>query len=410
MHVLYFHQHFSTPTGSAGTRSYEMARALVRSGCSVTMVCGSYAQGNTGLDSDFIDGVRKGSVDGIDVFEFNLAYSNDMGFLGRTQVFLSFAVGSVRLALREDCDLVFATSTPLTAGVPGVVARWLRGKPFVFEVRDLWPELPRAMGVIKNPVVLWMMEVLEWISYKSANRLIGLSPGIVEGIYSRGGPSLDVAMVPNGCDIQLFQGLAKRWRPLGVEDDELLAIFTGTHGNANGLNSALDAAEELKRRGNDRIKIALVGEGQEKPALKERAAREELKNVIFVDPLPKNQLVGLMAGADLGLQLLRNVPAFYYGTSPNKFFDYVSAGLPVLTNYPGWLAELIEEHDFGYAVAPDDSVAFADALESAESDRVGLAIKGKNALSLALAKFSRQKLSTEWVDWVTGAVGGCKTL
>lgn len=405
MHVLYFHQHFSTPQGSAGTRSYEMAQALIRAGHSVTMVCGSYVQGNTGLNMTFKKGRRRGPVDGIDVIEFDLNYGNHMGFVQRLGVFLKFALGSVGVALREPADVVFATTTPLTAGIPGIFARWLTRKPFVFEVRDLWPELPKAMGVITNPVVLVLMSVLEWASYRSADRLVGLSPGIVEGIAARGVDKSRIAMVPNGCDLDLFSTPQATWRPDGVRDDQLLAIFTGTHGNANGLDAVLNAAAVLKERGRDDIRIALVGQGREKPKLKAQAQERGLDNVLFLDPVPKTKLSGLMAGADIGLQVLRNVPAFYYGTSPNKFFDYISAGLPVLNNYPGWLAGLIEETDCGFAVPPDDPTAFADALIAAASDRDALRQKGGNAQDLAKTRFARAKLSFDWVEWVTGAAG-----
>lgn len=405
MHVLYFHQHFSTPRGSTGTRSYEMAQALIRAGHSVTMVCGSYAQGKTGLSVPFAKGRRRGVVEGIDVIEFDLDYGNHMGFTQRVGVFAKFAVTSIMVALREPADVVFATTTPLTAGIPGIFARWLRRKPFVFEVRDLWPELPKAMGVITNPVVLWLMSVLERMSYKSANRLVGLSPGIVEGITARGVDKARIAMVPNGCDLDLFADGPEAWRPEGARDDQMLAIFTGTHGNANSLDAVLDAAAILKKRVRDDIRIALVGQGREKPGLQARVRADALDNVLFLDPVPKIRLTGLMAGADLGLQVLGNVPAFYYGTSPNKFFDYISAGLPVLNNYPGWLAGLITENDCGFSVPPDDPVAFADALIAASEDRQALEKKGANARRLAEAQFSRTFLAKNWVDWVVGAGG-----
>lgn len=404
MHVLYFHQHFSTPEGSAGTRSYEMARALIRAGHSVTMVCGSYAQGKTGLAAPFAKGRRRGLVEGIDVIEFNLDYGNHMGFAQRAGVFAKFAAGSIGVALREPADVVFATTTPLTAGLPGIFARWLRRKPFVFEVRDLWPELPRAMGVITNRVVLALMSALEWLSYRSAHRLIGLSPGIVDGIARRGVARERIAMVPNGCDMDLFAAAEAAWRPQGVRDDQMLAIFTGTHGTANGLDAVLNAAAVLKQRGRDDIRIALVGQGREKAALQARARAKALDAVLFLDPVPKTRLAGLMAGADMGLQVLQNVPAFYFGTSPNKFFDYISAGLPVLNNYPGWLAGLIAEKDCGFAVPPDDPAAFADALIAAAENRQALKTKGANARALAQAQFSRALLAKTWVDWVEGAV------
>ncbi|MCU4425358.1 MULTISPECIES: glycosyltransferase family 4 protein [Acinetobacter] len=403
MKILYFHQHFSTPKGSAGIRSYAMAQSLIRNGHQVTMVCGSFGAGQTGLTQPFNKGVRRGVVDGIDIIEFELPYSNSLSFLKRILIFLSFAFKSIKVALTEQYDIVFATTTPLTAGIPGIFAKWLRRKPFVFEVRDLWPELPKAMGVIKNPIVLWMMSVLEWTSYHSADRLVGLSPGIVDGIIKRGIAPEKVASIPNGCDLDIFASDHQPWRPEGVEEADLMAIFTGTHGLANGLNAVLDVAVELKDRQRTDIKLVLVGDGMQKKALMERAEKLQLDNVVFHDPVNKAKLAGLMASADIGLQILANVPAFYYGTSPNKFFDYISAGLPVLNNYPGWLAELITKEQCGFAVPPENPKAFADALEQAADQREQLNQMGKNGQQVAKEQFNRSILSQKFSDWVTGA-------
>ncbi|WP_316346913.1 glycosyltransferase family 4 protein [Desulfuromonas acetoxidans] len=403
MKVLYFHQHFSTPKGAAGIRSYQMARRLVESGHNVTMVCGSYSGGETGLDGEFSNGRREGLVDGIRIIEFDLSYSNSDGFIKRSGLFLQFAFRSIIVALMEKYDIVFATTTPLTAGIPGIFARWFRGKPFVFEVRDLWPELPKEMGVIKNPLILGLMSLLEWASYHSAHRCIGLSPGIVEGIAKRGVDKSRITLVPNGCDLSLFSSQVAPWRPDGVQCDDLMAIFTGTHGVANGLDSVLDAAIELKKRDRKDIKLVLVGQGRCKADLQLRAESNDLSNVIFLSPMNKSELAGLMAGADLGMQLLANVPAFYYGTSPNKFFDYISAGLPVLNNYPGWLAEMIEHNQCGFVVPPDAPDSFADALEKAAENKQHLVVMGANARKLAEDSFDRQSLADKWVDWVCGA-------
>ncbi len=403
MRVLYFHQHFSTPRGSAGIRSYEMARRLIAHGHEVTMVCGSYGGGETGLTQPFESGRRRGTVDGIEVIEFDLVYSNADGFAKRAATFLSFAARSIGLAFTEKYDVLFATTTPLTAGIPGIFARWLRGKPFVFEVRDLWPELPRAMGVIRNPLVLGAMSILEWASYRSAHRLIGLSPGIVDGIAHRGVPRDRIASVPNGCDLDIFSAPVEPWRPPQVRNPDLMAVFAGTHGMANGLDAVLDTASVLQQRGRDDIKIVLIGQGKLKPALQQRAEREGLQNVIFHDPVNKSRLAGLMRATDIGLQVLANVPAFYYGTSPNKFFDYIAAGVPVLNNYPGWLSEMIEASDCGFAVPPDDPEAFADVLERASDDREGLRRMGEKAKRLAATRFARGQLADEWVEWVSAA-------
>lgn len=403
MKILYFHQHFSTPKGSAGIRSYAMAQSLIRNGHQVTMVCGSFGAGQTGLTQPFNKGMRRGMVDGIDIIEFELPYSNALSFLKRILIFFSFAFKSIKVALTEQYDVVFATTTPLTAGIPGIFAKWFRRKPFVFEVRDLWPELPKAMGVIKNPIVLWMMSVLEWTSYHSADRLVGLSPGIVDGIIKRGIAPEKVASIPNGCDLDIFASEHQAWRPEGVKPTDLMAIFTGTHGLANGLNAVLDAAVELKKRQRTDIKLVLVGDGMQKKALLERATELQLDNVIFHDPVNKAKLAGLMASADIGLQILANVPAFYYGTSPNKFFDYISAGLPVLNNYPGWLAELITKEQCGFAVPPENPQAFADALEQAANQRERLIEMGRNGQQVAREQFNRSILSQKFSDWVTGA-------
>lgn len=400
MRIVYFHQHFSTPSGAAGTRSYEMARRLVARGHDVLMVCGSYGQGHTGLDGPFRRRRREGMVDGIRVVEFELSYSNQDGFLKRTMTFLRYSVSAIGVALRERYDVAVATTTPLTAGIPAILARWVRGKPYVFEVRDLWPELPKAMRVIKNPVALGAMSLLEWLSYRNAARCIGLSPGIVEGIAARGVARDRIIMVPNGCDLDIFAGEVAPWRPEGIAPDALLALFAGTHGEANGLDAVLDAAAKLKQAGRSDIIMLLVGSGKQKPQLEARAAQLGLDNVRFHPPVDKRSLAGLMRASDVGLQILADVPAFYFGTSPNKFFDYLAAGLPILTNYPGWVADIVSQAGAGFAVPPRDTEAFARALMAAADDRSVLVRMAMASAAVGQSQFKRADLANRWVDWV----------
>lgn len=401
MRILYFHQHFSTPKGATGIRSYEMAKRLVSSGHHVTIVCGSYDGGQTGLSSDFNRGVRKGCTDGINIIEFDLAYSNSDRFLSRSLVFIKYAAKSIYLALTEKYDIVFATTTPLTAGIPGIFAKLLRRKNFVFEVRDLWPELPKAMGVIKNPIILTLMSWLEWLSYNTADKCIGLSPGIVDGIKSRTSNTKEITLIPNGCDLDLFSSPKSSYRPDGVSETDIMALFAGTHGKANGLNAILDMAKVLHKKNIENIKIVLVGQGREKPSLISRAKELGLTNIIFLEPVNKEKLSQLMHSADVGLQVLTNTPAFYYGTSPNKFFDYIASGLPVINNYPGWVADMISDHHCGLVVPPENPDLFAEALISLSQNREQLTPYSQNASKLA-KEFDRAKLAVSWEKAVLG--------
>ena len=397
MRLLYFHQHFATPKGSSGTRSYEFARALIARGHQVTMVCGSHQLSGLELPYDAGRDWCRGEVDGIDVISLPLAYSNRDSLLRRGWTFLRFALRSVRLALTLDCDLVFATSTPITAVIPGLAAKWLRGKPFVFEVRDLWPELPRALG-LRNPFVLGSMSLLEFLGYRSADACIGLSPGIVEGIRARADERLPVAMIPNGSDLEVFHP-AKRARLSlpGIGPDDFVAGFTGAHGVANGLDALLDVAVELRRRRDPRVKLAFIGDGKEKERLSARAAELGLTNCLFFPPVPKSELGGITASLDCGLMVLKDIPAFYRGTSPNKFFDYIAAGIPVVNNYPGWLAGLITEHRCGVVVPPGNVAAFADALQRLAADAAERRAMGAAARLLAEKEFARPLLASRFI-------------
>lgn len=397
MRLLYFHQHFATPKGSSGTRSYEFARALIARGHQVTMICGAHQLSGVDLPYDASRGWHRGAVDGIDVISLPLAYSNRDSLVRRGWTFLRFALRSVRLALTLDCDLVFATSTPITAVIPGLAAKWLRGKPFIFEVRDLWPELPRALG-LRNPFLLGGMSLLEFLGYRSADACVGLSPGIVEGIRSRADERLPVAMIPNGSDLEVFHPSKRARLTLpGIGPDDFVAGFTGAHGVANGLDALLAVAEELKRRGDTRVKLAFIGDGKEKERLAARAGELGLTNCCFFPPVPKTELGAITASLDCGLMVLRDVPAFYRGTSPNKFFDYIAAGIPVLNNYPGWLAGLITEHRCGIVVPPGNVSAFADALQSLAANAEARRAMGVAARALAEKEFARPLLAGRFV-------------
>lgn len=406
MRILYFHQHFTTPAGTSGTRSYEFARALIARGHRVTMFCGQYESASLALQWDPARNWSRGEVDGIQVIALPIPYSNRDGLPRRAWFFLRYAWRSAAFALREDYDLLFATSTPLTAAIPGLVMKcFRRRKPFVFEVRDLWPELPRALGM-KNPLLLWGMGALEWLAYRAADACVGLSPGIVEGIRRRSPRDRRIAMIPNCCDLELFTPEKRGPRGLpGITPGDFVAVFTGAHGVANGLGAVLDAAGELKRRGRRGIRLVLIGDGNQKNSLVARARRESLDNCLFFSPVKKTEIARITASMDCGLQVLANVPAFYHGTSPNKFFDYIAAGLPVVNNYPGWLADLITENRCGLVVRPGDREAFADALCRLADHPDERLEMGRRARDLAGQSFGRAEMARRLTVLLEGMVG-----
>lgn len=397
MKILYLHQYFTLPTQAGGTRSYEMAQQLIAHGHQVTMICGLEGNAKIDLPQTKNKNICRGMVDGIDVIQISVPYSNNMGMVARTKSFVSFAWQSTRYALKEDYDVLFATSTPLTAGIPGIVMKLFRRKKFIFEVRDLWPELPKALGMT-NPVWIGCMSILERMSYHLADGCIGLSPGICEGIKKRSQKNKPIAMVPNGCDLDIFKPSLRRDLALeGIESADKVAIFTGAHGIANGLDAVLDAAKEVKAMGRDDIKFAFIGKGGVKDHLVERVKNERIDNCLFYAPIPKVQLAEVVASATVGMMVLKNVPAFYYGTSPNKFFDYIASGLPILNNYPGWLAGMITENKMGEVVEPDNAKAFAEALVRMVDNPSALEEYSKNARAFAEKEFDREKLGRRLV-------------
>jgi glycosyltransferase involved in cell wall biosynthesis len=400
MRIIYIQQHFSTGKGEGGIRSYNLVRTWVRRGHDVTVIAGTSWRDKS-LQVDDRRWAHERELDGFHLVQLGVFYSNHQGFLARIRAFLLFALLACREVWRRGADLVYASSTPLTVSIPALFGRWFRGTPYVFEVRDLWPDLPIAMGIVRNPVLKWLLYTWERVTYAWAWRLVALAPGIKEGILRRAAikPSR-VAMIPNGSDTENLRPLGRLPRKhLPIPEDCLALGYTGTHGRANGLDAVLNAAAVLKRRGVRDVVLVLIGDGREKPRLQQRARDEGLDNVCFVGLFSKALYNQVLAELDVGMQILLNVPGFYYGTSPNKFFDYLAVGKPVLVNYPGWMSELVTEHGCGVAVPPDDPEAFADAVERLRRERDRLPDMGRAARALAEAQFSQQKILVELAEF-----------
>lgn len=397
MHVIYIHQYFSTKKGATGTRSYEMSKRLLAAGHQVTMVCGLGE--TTAHCYEHSQRINRMEIEGINVVCIAELFANRMGIIARARSFGRFARTATKVVKELQGDLIFATSTPLTVGIPGRKGARYHGIPFVFEVRDLWPDIPIAMGV-KNPLAIGYMKYLERKTYFAADHIVALAPGIKDGICKTGYPAEKVSMIPNSSDCDLFipsddKHLDERFG----EPDDFRFVFTGAHGKANGLEAVLDAAAELKRRGVKGIRFVFIGYGGQREALMERSRQEGLdSHVTWIGTIPKDELAQIMPRMNAGMMILKNRPAFYYGTSPNKLFDYIAGGLPVLNNYPGWLAGIIERSNCGKAVPPDDPKAFADAAIWMRDHPDELRQMGRNSRHLAETQFSRDILGQQLVE------------
>jgi glycosyltransferase involved in cell wall biosynthesis len=405
MHVIYIHQYFSTNSGSTGTRSYEMSKALLAAGHRVTMVCGL----SDNAPPEFNQGkpVNELEVEGIRVLCIGQPYSNRMSFYQRARAFGQFAREASRVTRGIKADLVFATSTPLTVGLPGMKTARRLDVPFVFEVRDLWPEIPIAVGMVRNPLLIWYLRRLERRIYRAADHIIALSPGMREGISATGYPAERVTLIPNIANLELFRPSRE---PLSDErfgrSEDFRVAYTGAHGLANGLDAVLDAAAEVRRRGEKDVRFVFIGKGGQRDRLLERSQAEGLNDqVSWLGPLPKRELASVLPRMGAGIMPLKNLPAFRYGTSPNKFFDYIASGLPVINNYPGWVAEMIEREKCGKVVPPDDARAFADAVVWLRDHREEAVAMGLRGRGLAEREFSRDVLAERFVRTLESAAG-----
>ncbi|MBK7907719.1 MAG: glycosyltransferase family 4 protein [Gemmatimonadetes bacterium] len=297
MRIVYLHQYFVTPEMSGGTRSYEMARRLVAAGHQVEMVTADSRNGASG-------GWRVTEEAGIRVHWIAVPYDNRMGRLGRILAFVRFAWSAAWRASRLPADVVFATSTPLTIAIPGMLAAALRRRPFVFEVRDQWPDVPIAIGAIRHPVAVGLARALERLTYRRAQHIVALAPGMREDIIAKGVPPEKVTVIPNGCDNGLF-GLdaasesrvreAHAW--LG---ERPLVIFTGTFGEVNGVEYLIRVAGEVGRIAPE-VRFALFGAGRDVERVTRLATDLGLldRTVFLHAPVPKSQLAEWLAAADI---------------------------------------------------------------------------------------------------------------
>jgi len=396
MKIIYLHQYFNTPQMSGGTRSYEMARRMVAAGHEVHMLT-SYR------DSDALErGWFHSEESGIQVHWYPVPYSNHMGFMQRVKAFLAFALAARKKAIELEGDIIFATSTPLTIALPAVPASRKKKVPLVFEVRDLWPEMPIAMGAIKSPVLRYLAHKLERWAYRNSAAVVALSPGMKEGVVRTGYSADRVAVIPNSSDNAEFQHDADAAAMFRADRDWLgdkpLLVYTGTFGVVNGVGYVVPVAQKLLEMESD-IRILLVGDGAEKSRVIEEARNAGVfeKNLFIEEKLPKREIPKLLSAADMASVLFIDLPEMR-PNSANKFFDALASGTPVLLNYGGWMHDIVRARKCGLAMWQIPAADVAVELHKKLHDQSWLSQAGRAARQLAEECFDRDKLASQLIQ------------
>ena len=394
--------HFAIlPGAGGGTRHFEMSRELVRRGWDVTVAASdlnlhsreySHRAGaaDTAVHAEDVDGVR---------FRFLWAAPYEKNDWRRAWNWLSFTRNLQRWTPDMGRpDVVIGSSPHLLAARAGLkmARRW--GVPFVFEVRDLWPESLLAAGGSKGLAYTAFDRIAERL-YREADRIVAFAQGTIDFLErERGVPRAKMAYIPNGVDPSAFAPVDRSGQA------RMVCTYAGAHGPANGLDVVLDAADRLRDRAD--VGFRLVGAGPVKAELVAEAARRGLANVEFAHPVPKAEMPRVLAEAGAGLMILRDTPLFAFGVSPNKLFDYMGAALPVVCNVPGDTARMVAEAGAGEQAAPGDGASLAEAVarlaDRSAEERAAMGAAGRAWVS---REHGREVLAERLDALLSGLVG-----
>ncbi len=379
MHILYVHQYFKTPEEGGAIRSYYLAKGMVDAGHTVTMLT-AHAGAH----------YKKMFVDGIHVHYLPVAYHQRMNVLARLWAFIKFVLLVCRKAsLFRKADLCYVTSTPLTVGAIGLYFQRKFNMPFHFEVRDLWPEAPIQMGVIKNRLTQRLLYRLEKHIYERATSLVALSPGIAQHIRQVV-PHQEVNLIPNMSDCGFFSKAERNEyheRQFDVKGKFVVTYF-GAMGRVNQLSYFVDAARACQQQRLHEVQFLMVGEGSELAAIRDYAQRLNLRNIRFIPYQNKYGLLSVLNVTDAAYVSFADFPVLQTN-SPNKFFDALAAGKLCITNTPGWIADLVEEHQCGFYAPAHQPEQFVAQLSLFVNDRSLLETYQANARRLGEQQFER---------------------
>lgn len=387
---------------TGGTRSYEMARRMVLAGHEVNVVS---ARSTTLGESR---GIVKYVVDGVTVHTLPVNYNQKMPVPRRFLAFLVFSIRASIYASSLDADVVFASSTPLTIAIPGVFAARRQRAPFVFEVRDLWPDVPIALGALRFFGAQWLARRLEKWAYDNARFVVALSPGMRDGVVSKGCPEERVRCIPNAADLELFAvpaevGGSARSRRAWLQDRPLV-LYAGTVGRVNGVEYLVKLASAMERIAPD-VRFLVVGSGSKWRDVSDLARQQGVlgQNFFMESEVSKNEIPELFSAATVSTSVVIPVEALWHN-SANKFFDSLAASRPIVINYEGWQADIIRSEECGLVVSHSDIPSAANQLKAFLLDKSALSLAGQAARDLASRRFSRELLTQELIMLLEEAV------
>lgn len=392
MRILVFYQYFTTPRGSWGTRVYEFSKKWVEQGHEVTVVSSIYSKSDLKatkfLETQIIDGIK--------VKIINIKIDNKQTKLKRIWTFVLYSLVSTYYALRLKADLVISSSGPITVGFPGLIGSMFTNKKFVFEVRDLWPEVPIEVGVIKNKFIQKWAYSFERYLYKKAKLVVSLSPGMKEHIKTHFNHP-NVVSITNSANLALFESEKEFPTTNKLKPSDFYAIYTGNIGKINNSFLLVNAARALKRKSESEVKIVLVGDGQQKDEILKIIEEDRLSNLVHFGLMPKEDLVPLIQNASFSLVPL--TPNKILDTSsPNKFFESLAAGVPIIQTTKGWIKEYIDENGVGFNIEGTRPEQLADLLiECYRKPATKLKEMRKNARSCAERDFDQNILAKRYL-------------
>jgi glycosyltransferase involved in cell wall biosynthesis len=391
--IIYFYQYFSTSKGSWGTRAYELSKRWVRVGHEVTVVTSVYDKSDlnpSGL-------IHRETIDGINIVVINLKLSNKHGIVRRGFTFLGFSLFAGIFSVFKPCDVVIASSGPLSVALGGLLSKWMRKRKFVFEVRDLFSEGLEELGLIKNSTALALIRGFEALCYRSADCTVALSASMKEWITKSYQP-VRVESIPNASDCKLFDQLKSLGPPPQIRANKKTNfVYSGTLGLANNCEQILTAARKLNDWGEKDILIYLIGDGKERRNLEKMAEQENLLGLVeFLPPIPKEELATWINHCDAVLVVLKNIKVFDT-VSPNKLFDAFAAGVPVIQTTQGWIRELLEDENCGATTDPQDPDSLARTIQFFAHNPKQRQAMSRNSLRLGKKYFDRDLLSQKYL-------------